>query len=178
MRSTVPGDAGSLAAAGATARRVARDLAVVEQRGTTAYGSLGEVWGTSTSARARKQGRLAMAALTEAAGHTDAVGAALQAYAVELSELEARARAVVDSATASDLVVRDGRVHPQWGVTGEADPQTVSDREAQVRTLQAELDAVAVQHRRRRDRLLTRLTGSRHELEVLAAALRLGEPVR
>ena len=65
-------------------------------------------------------------------------------------------------------------MHPQWGVTGEADPRTVSDRDSQVRALQAELDAVAVQHRRRRDRLLARLAESRQDLEILAAALRLG----
>ncbi len=174
MRSTVPGDAGSLAAAGAAARRVARDLVAAEGRGRTAYESLGEVWGTSTSVRTRKEGKRAMAALTEAATHADTVGEALQVYAAELSELQARARAVVDSAAANGLLVSDGRVHRQWGVTGEADQRTVSESDALVQALQAELDSVAVQHRRRRDRLLTRLTGSHHELEVLAAALRLG----
>lgn len=174
MRSPVPGDPASLAAAGATARRVTRDLDGVAGRGRTAYASLGEAWGTSTSVRTRKQGRQAMAALVEAGRHTDVVGEALQAYAVELSELQARARAVLDAAAACGLAVDEGRLRPQWGVTGEADPGTVAERDAQVRALQDELDSVAVQHRRRRDRLLTRLTGSRHELEALAAALRLG----
>jgi hypothetical protein len=81
---------------------------------------------------------------------------------------------VVDSAAAHGLVVTDGRVHPPWGVTGEADQRAVSERDARVHTLQAELDAVCVQHRRRRDRLLARLTASRQELEVVAAALRIG----
>lgn len=174
MRSPVPGDPASLAAAGATARRVTRELAAVHGRGTTAYASVGEVWGTSTSVRVRKQGRRAMDALAEVGRHTDAVGEALQAYAAELSELQARVRAVLDAAAATGFVVEDGRVRQQWGVTGEADQRTVSDRTAQSEALQAELDAVAVQHRRRRDRLLARLAGSRQELEVLAAALRLG----
>lgn len=174
MRGPVPGDAGSLAAAGATARRVARDLVAAQSRGRTASESLGEVGGTSTSVRTRKQGRRSMAALAEAADHTVAVGEALQAYAAELSELQARARAVLESAAANGLAVTEGRVHQPWGVTGEADHRTASERDTQVRRLQAELDAVAVQHRRRRDRLLARLADSRQELEDVAAALRLG----
>lgn len=174
MRSPVPGDPASLAAAGATARRVSRELTVVEGRGRTAYASLGEVWGTSTSVRTRRQGRRAMDALAEAGRHTDVVGEALQAYAAELSELQGRARALLDEAAAAGLVVEEGRVRPRWGVTGEADPRSVDAREARVRTLQTELDAVGVQHRRRRDRLLSRVTASRVELEDLAAALRLG----
>ena len=174
MRLPVPGDPASLAAAGATARRVARELAVVGGRGRTAYASLGEIWGTSTSVRTRKQGRQAMAALTDVGRHTEQVGEALQTYAAELSELQARARAVVDAAAERGLVVAEGRVLPAWGVTGEADPRTVGERHSQVRALQAELDAVAVQQRRRRDRLLARLAESRQDLEVLAAALRLG----
>lgn len=174
MRSPVPGDPASLAAAGATARRVTRDLEEVAGRGRTAYASLAEVWGTSTSVRTRKQGRQAMEALTEAARHTDVVGEALQSYAVELSELQSRARAVLETVAASGLVVDEGRVREQWGVTGEADPRTVTERSAHARALQDELDGVAVQHRRRRDRLLARLAGSRQELEDVAAALRLG----
>ncbi|MFW5470938.1 hypothetical protein ACOCJ4_12930 [Knoellia sp. CPCC 206435] len=174
MRTSVPGDPASLAAAGGTARRVSRDLVALHGRGTTAYGSLGEVWGTSTSVRTRKQGRRAMDAVTEVGRHADVVGEALQAYAAELSELQARARAVLDAAAATGLVVEEGRVREQWGVTGEADHRTVSERDARARALQAELDAVAVQHRRRRDRLLAGLARSRQELEDVAAALRLG----
>lgn len=174
MRGTVPGDPASLAAAGATARRVARELSAVDARGATAYASLGEVWGTSTSVRTRKQGRRAMAALGEGARRTEAAGAALQAYAAELSELQARARVVLEAVTAAGLVVEEGRVRQGWGVTGEADLRTVGDREERARCLQSELDAVEVQHRRRRDRLLAVLDGSRRDLEVLAEALRLG----
>ena len=109
-----------------------------------------------------------MDALAHVAGHVDAVGEALQAYAAELSELQGRERAVAESAAASGLALTEGRVHERWGVSGEADQRTVSDRDAQARTLQAELDGVAVQHRRRRDRLLTRVAGSRQELADLA----------
>ena len=174
MRGAVPGDPASLAAAGATARRVARELSAVESQGTTAYASLGEAWGTSTSVRTRKQGRRAMEAVGEGARRTEAVGAALQAYAAELSELQGRARAVLDAATAAGLVVEERRVRQGWGVTVESDLGTVGRREERARSLQAELDAVAVQHRRRRDRLLALLDASRRDLEALAASLRLG----
>ena len=69
-------------------------------------------------------------ALAEAGRHTDVVGEALQAYAAEMSELQGRARAVIDEATAAGLVVEEGRVRPRWGVTGEADPRSVDAREA------------------------------------------------
>ena len=173
MRGVVPGDPGSLSAIGAAARRAARDLAAARATSGTAYVSLKDTWATSTSVRTRKEGQRALATLAEGERHAETVGAALQAYAVELSELQARARAVVDEASGAGITVESGQVRLAWGVTGEADPGTTRERAEAVRGVQAELDAIAVQHRRRRDRLLGELARSTTELEALASALRM-----
>lgn len=173
MRGVVPGDPGSLAAIGAAARRAARDLAAARATSETAYASLKDTWTTSTSARTRREGQRALATLAEGERHAESVGAALQAYAVELSELQARARAVVDEASGTGITVERGRVTLAWGVTGEADPAATRGRGEAVRAVQAELDAIAAQHRRRRDRLLAELVGSTADLERLASHLRL-----
>lgn len=174
MRGVVPGDPASLSAVGAASKRAARELTAAHGRSATAYASLKDSWGTSTSVRVRKEGERALAVLAQGARHADAVGSAIQSYAVELSQLQARARAAVEQASAAGLVVEDGQVRMAWGVTGVADPDTSSERSAAVRRFQAELDAVAAQHRRRRDRFLAEVAGSTTDLEGLARGLRLG----
>ncbi|WP_353950785.1 hypothetical protein V6K52_14250 [Knoellia sp. S7-12] len=174
MKGQLPGDPGSLAAAGTAARQAARDLAGASARGTTAYLSLKDAWGTSTSVRTRKEGQRSTAALAEGGRQADVVGAALQAYAAELSELQARARRVVDAASTAGLVIEGGQVGLGWGVTGEADLEASNDRAAHVSSLQAELDGLTAQHRRRRDRLLAELLTSTRDLAELAGNLRLG----
>ena len=169
----MPGDPASLSSLGATARRAARDLEAARVRSETAYASLKEGWGTSTSVRVRKEGTRALATLAEGARHAEMVGAALQSYAVELSELQARARAAVDEASAAGLVVDAGQVQLAWGVTGEADGAATLERAEAVRRLQTELDAIGTQHRRRRDRFLAEVAGSTADLAGLADALRL-----
>jgi hypothetical protein len=173
MRSQLPGDPGSLTAAGTAARRAARELAGASATGTTAYSALKDAWGTSTSVRLRKEGQRSLATLTEGGRQADVVGAALQTYAAELSELQARARRVVDAADTAGLVIKDGQVGLGWGVTGEADLDAARDTAALVSTLQTELDGLTAQHRRRRDRLLTEVLTSTRELAELASDLRL-----
>ncbi|MFC7486731.1 hypothetical protein ACOCJ7_10870 [Knoellia sp. CPCC 206453] len=174
MRSHLPGDPGSLAAAGTAARRAARELAGASEGGRTAYSALKDAWGTSTSVRLRKEGQRSMAALTEGGRQADVVGAALQTYAAELSELQARARRLVDAADTAGLVIKDGQVELAWGVTGEADLEATRDTAALVSTLQTELDGLTAQHRRRRDRLLAQVLASTRELCEMASNLRLG----
>ncbi len=174
MRGQLPGDPGSLTAAGTAARRASRELAGASETGTTAYTALKDAWGTSTSVRLRKEGQRSMAALTEGGRQADVVGAALQTYAAELSELQARARRVVEAANTAGLVIEDGQVALGWGVTGEADVDTARDTAALVSTLQTELDGLTAQHRRRRDRLLAEVLSSTRELAEVANNLRLG----
>lgn len=173
MRAQLPGDPGSLSAAGAAARRASRDLAGARERSTTAYLSLKELWGTSTSVRTRKEGQRSMAALAEGGRQAEVIGAALQTYAAELSELQARARRVVEAADTAGLVIDGGQVGVGWGVTGEADLETARDTAALVRTLQDELDGLTTQQRRRRDRLLAQVQASTRELDTIASDLRL-----
>lgn len=174
MKGQLPGDPGSVSAAGTAARRASRDLAAGSERGRTAYLSLKQVWGTSTSVRTRKEGQRSMDALVRGAHEAESVGAALQTYAAELSELQARARRVVEAADAAGLVLEGGRVVLGWGVTGEADLDADRDRSALVRTLQDELDGLTAQQRRRRDRLLTAVRDSTQQLDTIAGDLRLG----
>lgn len=174
MKGQVPGDPGSISAAGTAARRASRELAGASDRGTTAYASLKELWSTSTSVRTRKEGERSMAALAEGGRQAEAVGAALQTYAAELSELQSRARRVVEAADAAGLVIEGGQVRRGWGVTGEADLEAARDTEALMRTLQDELDGLTAQQRRRRDRLLTEVQASTQALDTIASDLRLG----
>lgn len=174
MRGHLPGDPGSLTAAGTAARRAARDLAAASADGTAAYLSLKDAWGTSTSVRTRKEGQRSMTAMAQGGRQAEAVGTALQTYAAELSVLQARARRVVDTASTAGLAIADGRVSLAWGVTGEADLGATHDRNALVNALQTELDGLSAQHRRRRDRLLAELTTSTRELDEIASSLRLG----
>lgn len=174
MRSPVPGDPGSLSAAAAAARRAAREVERTHEGARTAYGSLKGTWGTSTSVRLRKEGARSLEVLAEGARHADAVGSALGTYAGELSELQARARRLVESVAAAGLTLDGGRVVLSWGVTGEADAGAAAVRDSDRAALQEELDAITAQHRRRRDRLVAELTESTHRLEGLARDLRLG----
>lgn len=172
MRGHLPGDPGSLAVAGTAARRSARDLAGASEGGATAYPALKDAWGTSTSVRLRKEGQRSMAALAEGGRQADVVGAALQTYAAELSELQARARRVVEAADTAGLVIEGGQVGLGWGVTGEADREAARDTAALVSTLQTELDGLTAQHRRRRDRLLAQVVSSTRDLAEIASNLR------
>lgn len=173
MRAQLPGDAGSISAAGAAARRASRELAGASERGTAAYLSLKNLWGTSTSVRTRKEGQRSMAALVEGGQQAEMVGAALQTYAAELSELQGRARRVLEAADTAGLAIENGQVGLGWGVTGEADLETARDTAALVRTLQDELDGLGAQQRRRRDRLLAEVRASTCELDTIATDLRL-----
>ncbi|KGN37001.1 hypothetical protein [Knoellia subterranea] len=174
MRNPVPGDPGSIGAAGTAARRAAREVHAASETGTTAYRSLKELWATATSVRTRKEGQLSLSALARGGREADAVGAALQAYAADLSELQARARRVLDSAATAGLSVDGGRVSLAWGVTGEADVDAARDRAALMHTLQQELDGLAAQHRVRRDRLVGELEASTRRLDAIATDVRLG----
>ena len=174
MRGHLPGDPGSRTAAGTAARAAARDLAGASESGTTAYLSLKQAWGTSTSVRTRKEGQRSMASLADGGRQAEAVGAALQTYAAELSELQARARRVLEAAESAGLTIVDGAVAIGWGVTGEADLEAARDTAALVSTIQTELDGLTAQHRRRRDRLLAEVRSSTRQLAEIANNLRLG----
>ncbi|WP_106296878.1 hypothetical protein [Knoellia remsis] len=169
----MPGDSGSLAAAGTSARRAARDLEAARERSGAAYDTLRSEWSTSTSVRVRKEGARALDVLAEGSGHADRVGALLQEHATRLSELQARSRRLLDDVAAAGLEVEDGVVRLPWGVIGEADAAAARGRADDVRAFQGELDAILAQHRRRRDALLEQVAASTAELEGLARALRL-----
>jgi len=86
----------------------------------------------------------------------------------------ARGRALEERARAAGLEVRDGRIEIGWGVTGAADLEADQARAATGAALQAELDLVLAQHRRRRDWVLGVLRDSSTGLSDLSHRLRGG----
>ncbi len=98
----------------------------------------------------------------------------LQDHATDLADLVARARTIEERARAAGLEVRDGRVEVGWGVSGPADAHADIQRHETREVLQAELDLVLAQHRRRRDWVLTVLRDSTGALSDLSHRLRGG----
>jgi hypothetical protein len=140
----------------------------------TASTRLGEGWPGRTSATARHRAA-DLAAATEGAGaQLDRVGRVLQDHATDLADLVARGRALEERARAAGLEVRDGRVEIGWGVTGTADEGADRARETTRAAVQAELNLVLAQHRRRRDWVLGVLRDSTAELSDLSHRLRGG----
>ena len=172
--SVVPGDPASLSACGAVARSVAEQLGGRATGVRTASGLLGEGWTGRTSAATRRRAA-ALADATDACGaQLDTLGRVLQDHATDLADLVARARSVEERARAADLDVRDGRVVVGWGVTGTADARSDLARDEVREELQAELDLVLAQHRRRRDWVLGVLRDSTTALSHLSHRLRSG----
>ena len=170
----VPGDPASLSACAGTARSVAERLATRAGGVRTASERCGQGWTGRTSASTRRgAARLADAAL-ETAEQLDRVGRVLQDHATDLAELVARGRALEERAAAAGLVLRDGRVELGWGVTGTADATADRARDEVRAALQAELDLVLAQHRRRRDWVLGVLRESTTGLSGVSHRLRGG----
>ena len=127
-------------------------------RDRRAYGiraSRAKGWTGRASATTRRRARRWLAEATDATpAQLDRVGRVLQDHATDLADLVARARASRSAPGRRGSSVRDGRVELAWGVTGTADAEADRAREAARAALQAELDLVLAQHRRRRDWVL------------------------
>jgi len=172
--SVVPGDPASLSACARTARAVAARLTERGAGVSAASATLAEGWLGRGSATTRRRLDDLGAATTTTADELDRVGAVLQDHATDLADLVARARGIEERARAAGLEVRDGRVAIGWGVTGPADALADRSRD-EVRTgLQAELDLVLAQHRRRRDWVLSVLRDSTASLFHVSHRLRSG----
>ncbi|HET6967875.1 MAG TPA: hypothetical protein VFI44_06340 [Ornithinibacter sp.] len=171
---TVPGDPASLSACGRTVREAARGLEDDATGVRTAYRELGEGWAGRTSAMARRAGADLAEQVSLTGFELDRVGRVLQDHATDLADLVARARAIEERAGAAGLEVRDGRVEQAWGVTGAADAGADREREHARAALQADLDLVLAQHRRRRDWVLEVLRDSTTALVEVSRNLRGG----
>ncbi len=173
MTTLVPGDPGSLSAAGALLVRTAAVLSSDASELRDAYADLGRQWGGPRSVALRRRADLLVAAGEELAATFHRVGTALQEHATDLAELAARARAATERARLEGLEVRDGRVELGYGVRGEASAELAARREERRAGLQAELDVVRTQLARRRARLLAVLAATGPGLTAAATALRL-----
>ena len=172
--SVVAGDPASVSAGAGPARSVA------ERRGGRASGvrtaseRVGDGWSGRSSAATRRRAADLAAATEATAAQLERVGLVLQDHATDLADLVARARALTERAAAVGLDGREGRVEIGWGVTGTADAKADRAREATRVSLQAELDLVLAQHRRRRDWVLGVLRDSTTALSDLSHGLRGG----
>jgi DhnA family fructose-bisphosphate aldolase class Ia len=103
------------------------------------------------------------------AGHVDAIGAALQVHAQELSEAAAALARLQERAAAAGLVLIDWTVTEPFGVV----PADVAARRATERPqLQAQADRLASRLARTRAQLARQLTQARAQLAAAAAAAR------
>ena len=171
---TVPGDPASMSACGRTAREVARRLEDHATGVRAAYRELGEGWAGRESAATRRAGAGLADAVSTTGAELDRVGRVLQDHATDLADLVGRARSIQERARAAGLEVRDGRVQPAWGVTGAADAGADRARDLAGQALQADLDLVLAQHRRRRDWVLEVLRDSTATLAGVSHGLRQG----
>jgi hypothetical protein len=171
---TVPGDPASVSACGLTVREVARRLEDHATGLRTAYREVGEQWAGRESAGTRRAGAALADAVSATGSELDRVGRVLQDHATDLADLVARARSLEERARAAGLEVRDGQVAPAWGVTGAADAGAAHARDVTREALQADLDLVLAQHRRRRDWVLEVLRDSTATLAGVSLSLRQG----
>ena len=172
--SVVPGDPASLSACAGTVRAVAARLGERAAGVRAASERLTDGWTGRGSATSRRRLDDLGAATATTAQEADRVGAVLQDHATDLADLVARARSIEERARGAGLEVREGRVAIGWGVTGPADPQADRVRDEVRAGLQAELDLVLAQHRRRRDWVLSVLRDSTASLSQVSHRLRGG----
>lgn len=170
----VPGDPASLSACAVTVAAVARRLRESAASAGPALAGLGEGWGGRPSVAVRRRGDALVGGATTTADRLDELGRVLQDQATDLSGLLARARALEERAAAGGLEVRDGRVLAQLGVLAAADAGVDRSRRETADALQAELDLLLSQHRRRRDFVLRTLRASGEALGEVSHALRRG----
>ncbi|MGL5864587.1 MAG: hypothetical protein ACRCYX_01775 [Dermatophilaceae bacterium] len=170
----VPGDPGSMSSAAATVRAVAERMTAQAAALSDARAGLDDDWPGSLAAATQRRAAALGAAASTTAAELDRIGRALQEHSTDLADLVARGRALEARASSAGLAVRDGRVVPAWGVVGEADAGTARERDILTGALQAELDHVLVQFRRRRDRLTSVIDTSGSALAQVSQRLRQG----
>ena len=151
--SVVPGDPASLSACASTARSVGHGLTGQASRVRATSRELAQGWTGRTSAGVRQRASGLADATDAAASELDRMGRVLQDHASDLADLVARGRAVEERARAAGLVVRDEHLRT---------------------ALQADLDLVLAQHRRRRDWVLEVLRDSTTDLAGVSHKLRGG----
>ncbi len=172
MTSLVPGDPASLSAAGGALLRAASLVGPDIEAVAAAYRDLGRDWSGRGAVAQRRRGDDLVAAGSGLCLALESVGAALQGHASDVAELAATARSVAERAAGLGLELRDGRVELAYGVVGEAEASHAAQRQTRREELQAELDVVLTQLRRRRHRLLALLSASTPVLAQAAARLR------
>jgi hypothetical protein len=172
--SVVPGDPASLSACAATARAIGSRLGRRATGVRTASRLVAQGWTGRTSAAVRRRASRLAEATDATATELDRVGRVLQDHASDLADLVARGRRLQERAREAGLEVRDGRVELAWGVRGTADAASDRRREQAQVALQADLDLVVAQHRRRRDWMLGVLRESTTTLSQASHDLRGG----
>lgn len=157
MSAAVHGDPASCSQVGGSLRRLASQLRAAGTRAQTTQTELVDEWSGRVARTVGRGTSTVLDATTAAAAELDRTGALLQDHATDLAESLQEVRALEERARAVGLSVDDGRVAPQWGVTGVADHDALATRETRRTELQSELDRVVLQLGRRRARLTAAL---------------------
>lgn len=155
----VTGDPASCSRVGGSLRQLATALRTSARATQTAVAAPDLHRPGTVVARARHQLTALGDAAEVAALELDRIGSALQDHAADLAEAVADVRAVLARAETAGLRATDGRLAPEWGVSGVADAPADAAREEQRDSLQSELD-----------RLLAVLSARRHRLAATMAA--------
>lgn len=169
---TLTGDPASCSHLGSALRRLAARLRT-DQRRLEASVAPGEATRLGAAVvRARRRAAQVSEDVSIAVAELDRAGSALQAHSSDLAESLSDARQLIDRATAAGLELRAGRLAPQWGVAGVADPLATTAQDDLRAELQSRLDSVESLLRTRRTRLATTLRRSGDLLASHAEALR------
>ena len=157
MSAAVHGDPASCSQVGGSLRRLASQLRAAGSQVQTTQAALADEWSGRVARSVGRGATTVVEAATAAAAELDRAGALLQDHATDLAESLQEVRALEERAQAAALSIQDGRVVPQWGVSGVADEDALAAREARRAELQSELDRVVLQLGRRRARLTAAL---------------------
>lgn len=174
MSGVSPGDPGSLSACGGLARRAAAGLGRDADLLRDAYAALGHGWTGLAARSTRASGGLVARTVADTAAELDRVGSLVQDHATTVATLATQVRDIEERAAAGGLEIRDGRLVPSWGISGEASQSRVTLRSQRRAELQARLDSTLAAQTRARATLRSALETSGGVLARLSAALRAG----
>lgn len=175
MTIAVAGDPASCSRAGGTLRQLASQVRAAGRSAHRAF-DLGEGGDPARPAAVERAARRRYDTVDQAAAalatELDRVGKDLQAHASDLAEALATARQLDSRAAVAGLRIADGRVVPDWGVSGVADSSAATTQESARTALQSELDTVQHRLRQQRRRLAVTAAQAQATLAAHATALR------
>lgn len=172
MRDVLSGDPAACSRAGGTLLRTAERLRADVELVRAVRADVEEHWSSRAGTSARRRIEDLAVGMSRTARSFDDIGRALQEHSGDLSESLQEMRLLRERAETEGLGIEAGRVVPAWGVTGEASPALVAEREAARARTQQTLDALLNRLDRRRAHLAAIADEARTALAATSADLR------